>query len=98
MGVKRYKPYTASRRHMTVSDFNEITKKEPEKSLITRVKNTAGRNAQGKITVRHMGGGSKKIYRSDGKSTDVVALNKLFMGGQQNEQSRHWDSRTRGYG
>ena len=63
MGVKRYKPYTPSRRHMTVSDFAEVTKAEPEKSLVTHIKKTAGRNNQGKITVRHIGGGSKKKYR-----------------------------------
>ena len=63
MGVKRYKPYTPSRRHMTVSDFAEVTKAKPEKSLVTHIKKTAGRNNQGKITVRHTGGGSKKKYR-----------------------------------
>ena len=63
MGVKRYKPYTPSRRHMTVSDFAEVTKAAPEKSLVTHIKKTAGRNNQGKITVRHNGGGSKKKYR-----------------------------------
>ena len=63
MGIKRYKPYTPSRRHMTVSDFAEITKDKPEKSLVTHIKKTAGRNNQGKITVRHHGGGAKKKYR-----------------------------------
>ncbi len=63
MGIKKYSPYTPSRRHMTASTFEEITKKEPEKSLVVRVKNTAGRNGQGKITVRHIGGGAKKLYR-----------------------------------
>jgi len=63
VGVKRYKPYTPSRRHMTVSDFAEVTKAAPEKSLVTHIKKTAGRNNQGKITVRHNGGGSKKKYR-----------------------------------
>ena len=63
MGVKRYKPYTPSRRHMTVSDFAEVTKAKPEKSLVTHIKKSAGRNNQGKITVRHTGGGSKKKYR-----------------------------------
>jgi len=48
---------------MTVSDFSEVTKDKPERPLTVRVKNTAGRNGQGKITVRHIGGGSKKIYR-----------------------------------
>ena len=63
MAIKTYKPYTASRRNMTGSAFTEITKSEPEKSLVVRVKNTAGRNSYGKITVRHIGGGHKKLYR-----------------------------------
>ena len=63
MAIKTYKPYTASRRNMTGSAFTEITKSTPEKSLTVRVKNTAGRNSYGKITVRHRGGGSKKVYR-----------------------------------
>ena len=63
MAIKSYKPYTPSRRNMTGSAFTEITKKEPEKSLVVRVKNNAGRNSYGKITVRHQGGGSKKLYR-----------------------------------
>ena len=63
MGIKRFKPYTPSRRQMTVSDFAEITKSTPEKSLTVHIKTTAGRNNQGKITVRHIGGGAKKKYR-----------------------------------
>jgi len=63
MAIKSYKPYTASRRNMTGSAFTEITKSTPEKSLVVRVKNTAGRNSYGKITVRHHGGGHKKLYR-----------------------------------
>jgi len=63
VGVKRYKPYTPSRRHMTVSDFSEITKSTPEKSLVVQIKKFSGRNNQGKITVRHHGGGAKKKYR-----------------------------------
>ncbi len=63
MGIKRFKPYTPSRRQMTVSDFAEITKSTPEKSLVVHIKKTAGRNNQGKITVRHIGGGYKKKYR-----------------------------------
>ncbi|MCL1924506.1 MAG: 50S ribosomal protein L2 [Defluviitaleaceae bacterium] len=63
MAIRRYKPYTPSRRHMTSSDFSEITKKEPEKSLVTHLKTYSGRNNQGKITVRHRGGGAKKKYR-----------------------------------
>lgn len=63
MGVKRYKPYTPSRREMTTPDFAEITASKPEKSLVVHIKKTAGRNGQGKITVRHHGGGAKKKYR-----------------------------------
>ena len=63
MGIKTYNPYTPSRRHMTGSDFSEITKSTPEKSLVVSLKKTAGRNSQGKITVRHHGGGAKRKYR-----------------------------------
>ncbi len=63
MGIKSYNPYTPSRRNMTGSDFSEVTKKTPEKSLVSNKKKNAGRNNQGKITVRHQGGGSKRKYR-----------------------------------
>ena len=63
MGIKTYNPYTPSRRNMTGSDFSEITKTTPEKSLVTSLKKNAGRNNQGKITVRHRGGGSRRKYR-----------------------------------
>ncbi|MFP4697122.1 MAG: 50S ribosomal protein L2 [Eubacteriales bacterium] len=63
MGVKSYSPYTPSRRHMTVSSFEEVTKKTPEKSLTVTLKKNSGRNNQGKITVRHRGGGTRKKYR-----------------------------------
>ena len=63
MGIKTYNPYTPSRRHMTGSDFSEITKTTPEKSLVTSLNKNAGRNNQGKITVRHRGGGSRRKYR-----------------------------------
>ncbi len=63
MGIRKYKPYTPSRRHMTVSTFEEITKKTPEKSLTVALKKNSGRNNQGKITVRHRGGGHKLKYR-----------------------------------
>ena len=63
MGIKTYRPYTPSRRQMTGSDFSEITKTTPEKSLLVAKNKTAGRNNQGKITVRHHGGGAKKKYR-----------------------------------
>ncbi len=63
MGIKTYNPYTPSRRHMTGSDFSEITKTTPEKSLTVSLKKNAGRNNQGKITVRHRGGGNRRKYR-----------------------------------
>lgn len=63
MGIKTYNPYTPSRRQMTGSDFSEITKTTPEKSLLASKSRTAGRNNQGKITVRHRGGGAKRKYR-----------------------------------
>ena len=63
MGIKTYRPYTPSRRHMTGSDFSEITKKTPEKSLCVSLKKHSGRNNQGKITVRHRGGGCRRKYR-----------------------------------
>ena len=63
MGIKKYTPYTPSRRNMTCSDFAEITSSTPEKSLCVSLKKTAGRNSQGKITVRHIGGGSRRLYR-----------------------------------
>ncbi len=63
MGIKKYNPYTPSRRQMTCSDFAEITKHEPEKSLVTSIKKNSGRNNQGKITVRHRGGGNRRKYR-----------------------------------
>ena len=63
MGIKTYNPYTPSRRNMTGSDFSEITKTTPEKSLVTSKKKHAGRNNQGKITVRHQGGGNRLKYR-----------------------------------
>ena len=63
MGIKTYNPYTPSRRQMTGSDFSEITKTTPEKSLTYSLKKNAGRNNQGKITVRHHGGGNRRKYR-----------------------------------
>ena len=82
MGIKTYTPYTPSRRHMTGSDFSEITKATPEKSLVVSLKKNAGRNNQGKITVRHRGGGSRRKYRiidfkrnaKDGIPATVVAI------------------------
>jgi len=63
LGIRRYRPYTPSRRHMTSLDFSEITTNKPEKSLTVHLKKYSGRNNQGKITVRHRGGGHKVKYR-----------------------------------
>ena len=63
MGIKTYNPNTPSRRNMTGSDFAEITKTTPEKSLLVSLQKQSGRNNQGKITVRHRGGGSRRKYR-----------------------------------
>jgi large subunit ribosomal protein L2 len=63
MGVKVVKPTSNGRRGMSVDDFSDITKKKPEKSLVLPLKSKAGRNSQGKITVRHRGGGVKRKYR-----------------------------------
>lgn len=81
MAIKNYRPTTPSRRHMTVSGFEEITKKTPEKSLLEPLKSNAGRNSDGKITVRHRGGGAKRKYRiidfkrnKDGVPAKVVGI------------------------
>ncbi len=63
MALKKYKPITPARRYYTGSTFIEITKDKPEKSLITPVRRNAGRNNQGRITIRHRGGGHKRFYR-----------------------------------
>jgi large subunit ribosomal protein L2 len=63
MGIRRYKPTSAGRRNMSVSTFEEITKKEPEKSLTEPIRKQAGRNHHGRITTRHRGGGTKRRYR-----------------------------------
>ena len=63
MGTKKFRPITPSTRNMTVSDFSEITKKTPEKSLLAVKKQKSGRNSYGKITVRHQGGGNRQKYR-----------------------------------
>ncbi|MEG9429383.1 MAG: 50S ribosomal protein L2 [Christensenellaceae bacterium] len=63
MAIKRYKPTSAARRFMTVSAYDEITAKKPEKSLLEDQRKSGGRNAQGKITVRHIGGGNRRKYR-----------------------------------
>ncbi len=63
MAIKRYKPTSAARRFMTVSAYDEITAVKPEKSLLEDMRKSGGRNAQGKITVRHIGGGNRRKYR-----------------------------------
>ena len=63
MAIKKYKPTTNGRRNMTSSDFAEITTSTPEKTLLAPLKNNAGRNNNGRITVRHQGGGHKRQYR-----------------------------------
>ena len=63
MAIKKYKPTSPARRGMSVSTFEEITKKTPERSLMVTLHKTGGRNATGRITVRHIGGGNKKKYR-----------------------------------
>jgi len=63
MGVKKYKPTSPGRRFATVSDFSELTRSEPEKSLTGPVKKSGGRNAYGRKTSRHRGGGAKRKYR-----------------------------------
>ena len=81
MAVKKFKPTTPSRREMTMQTFEEITSSSPEKSLLVSLKKQAGRNAQGKITVRHRGGGAKRKYRiidfkrnKDGVEAKVVSI------------------------
>jgi len=63
MPIKDYRPTSPARRHMTVSSFEEITKAQPEKALLVALKEKAGRNDAGRITVRHQGGGEKRKYR-----------------------------------
>lgn len=81
MAVKKYSPTSPARRFMTVSTFEEITKKEPEKALLEPLKKKGGRNSYGRITVRHQGGGAKQKYRvidfkrdKDGIKAKVAAI------------------------
>ena len=81
MGIKRYNPTTPSRRGMTVSTFDEITKTTPEKSLLAPLNKKGGRNSYGRITVRHIGGGNKRKYRiidfkrnKDGMNATVIGI------------------------
>jgi large subunit ribosomal protein L2 len=63
MALKEYKPTSAARRHMTVSDFADVTRTKPEKKLTVAMKKSGGRNSHGHITTRHIGGGHKRRYR-----------------------------------
>ena len=75
MAIKVYKKTTAGRRNMSGYSFEEITRSKPEKSLIVRKKNNAGRNNQGKLTIRHQGGGHKRLYRLiDFKQRDKMGI------------------------
>lgn len=81
MPLKRFKPYTPSRRTMTVADFSELTEKKPEKKLLRPKKRISGRNNYGRITMRRRGGGAKRRYRivdfrreKDGIPGKIVAL------------------------
>jgi len=75
MGIKVYKPTTPGRRKSSVDDFSDVTKKDPEKSLIKIIKVKSGRNNQGRITVRHKMGGAKKYYRLvDFRRTDKIDM------------------------
>ncbi len=75
MAVKKFRPYTPSRRTMTVADFSGLTKKRPEKSLTTPMKKTGGRNNQGRTTSRFISGGHKQLYRIiDFRRRDKVGI------------------------
>ena len=77
MATKTYKPTTPSRRNMVTPSFSEITKKKPEKSLVTVLKKNAGRNNTGRITVRHHGGGNRQKYRIIDFKRNSEATNKV---------------------
>ena len=77
MAIK-YKPTTPSRRHMSTPSFDEVTKFTPEKSLLTTLKKTAGRNSYGRITVRHKGGGNKRKYRIIDFKRNAVGAEKVI--------------------
>ena len=81
MAIRKYNPTSPARRFMTVSDFAEITKKTPERSLLAKKSKNSGRNSSGKITVRHRGGGNKQKYRiidfkrqKDGMEATVIGI------------------------
>ena len=77
MATKTYKPTTPSRRNMVTPSFSKITKKKPEKSLVTVLKKNAGRNNTGRITVRHHGGGNRQKYRIIDFKRNSEAINKV---------------------
>ena len=79
MAVKTYKPTTPSRRFMTTADFSMLSDVKPEKSLVVKLKKTAGRNSYGRITVRHRGGGNKSKYRVIDFKRDKVDMNATVM-------------------
>ncbi len=81
MAVKKFKPTTPARRHMSVASFEEVTKSKPEKSLIVRRAKNAGRNSYGRITCRHRGGGNITKYRIiDFKQTDKINIEGKVVG------------------
>ncbi len=75
MAIKLYKPYTASRRHMSVTDYSGLSKVAPEKSLLEPLKKHSGRNSYGRITVRHKGGGARRKYRIIDFKRDKMDMN-----------------------
>lgn len=75
MAIKSYKPTTASRRQMTVTDYSVLSKVEPEKSLLAPLKKNSGRNSYGRITVRHRGGGNRRKYRIIDFKRDKAGMN-----------------------
>jgi len=90
MGIRKYKPTTPGRRGASVADFVEITRDEPEKSLVRPLHNRGGRNNSGQITTRHQGGGHKRAYRlidfrRDDK--DDVPANEWIIGFRETSQN-----------
>ncbi len=80
MGIKVYKPTSAGRRNMTTPTFEEVTKKTPEKSLLISMKRQAGRNNQGRVTVRHHGGGNRPKYRIIDFRRDKLGISAKVVG------------------
>jgi large subunit ribosomal protein L2 len=81
MGLRKFKPTSSGRRFMTALDFAEITKTEPEWSLTEPIRKSGGRNNRGRMTMRHVGGGAKRLYRKvdflrskDGITAKVAAI------------------------